>query len=60
MEIKVFIDCGVGSNSEEVDTVIDLCLEEGQWEKLNESGKYEIVRDYWENCGYPEVYWEEE
>ena len=41
------------------DTVEDLGLEEGEWEKMTDDEKYNECVEYWNGMGYPEMYYEE-
>jgi hypothetical protein len=61
MKVKFFCNSGANIHScrESVfDTVKDLCLEEGEWEKMSEDDKFEMARDWANNrleIGYEEL-----
>lgn len=55
--------CDSGANiysrrEEELDTVEDLGMEEGEWERLDDDGRYKVVEAWaWERL---EIYWKED
>ena len=47
-----------GRREEELDTVEDLGMEEGEWERLDDDGRYKVVEVWaWERL---EIYWKED
>ncbi len=58
-EVKFWCDSGANihsCNTETVDTVDDLGLDEGEWEKLSDDERHKHVRDWANN--YIEMGWE--
>jgi len=61
--MKVIFHCDSGANihsgkSETIDTVEDLGLDEGEWEKYTEDEKYKTVEEWAWNSGLA-IYFEE-
>ena len=64
MKVRFNLDSGANiySNNQTswLDTVEDLELEDGEWERLTDEEKYEIQVEWWNGEGNPEYYFEEE
>lgn len=61
MKVKFICDSGANIHSarkETVDTVSDLGLEEGEWEKLTEEEKFSMVKEWADER--LEIYWDDE
>tara|TARA_R110000851_G_scaffold3631_1_gene14836 strand:+ start:165 stop:365 length:201 start_codon:yes stop_codon:yes gene_type:complete len=64
MKVRFNLDSGenIDSNNQTdwLDTVEDLGLEEGEWEKLNDDKRYEMQVEWFNGDGYPEYSYDEE
>jgi hypothetical protein len=61
MKVKFCCDSGANIHSERsetVDTVIDLGMEEGEWEEMTDDQKYKVVEEWARER--MEIYWKEE
>ena len=63
MKVRFNLDSGANIHSnnqtEWLDTVDDLGMEEGEWEAMNDDQRYEAQVEYWNGDGHPEIYAEE-
>ena len=63
MKVKFCLDNGKCHNSthetEWLDTVEDLDLQEGQWEEMDDDERLEMVDHYWLEKGFPASSYEE-
>lgn len=64
MKVKFSIDSLANihssNNTEWLDPVEDLYLDEGEWESLSDDQKWEFAREHFEMMGSPEISYEEE